>query len=159
MSLTHLDEQGRARMVDVTGKAITARMAVAEGFVVMQPTTRDRFFDGGLPKAGAAEAVATARLAGIMGAKQTGALIPLCHPLTLDSIEVSIERDGVDRVRIEATARITAKTGVEMEALTAASVAALTIYDLCKAIDRSIEITGIRLLKNTGGSRGDFEAK
>jgi cyclic pyranopterin phosphate synthase len=150
---THLDARGHARMVDVGGKPVSAREATAEGFIVIQRTTLQAIADQKVPKG---EVFGTARLAGIMAAKQCGNLIPLCHPLPIESVEVGfdipeLEPDGDEavRVRIKATARITAKTGVEMEALTAVSVAALTIYDMCKAIDKTMVIEGIRLISKT----------
>ncbi len=159
-ALSHLDSAGRARMVDVGGKPITAREAVAEGFVSLQPATVRAIADGTVPKG---EVLAVARIAGIMAAKRCGELIPLCHPLGLEGVTVDFEvppvpavgADAVDpvRIRIEAAARVTGRTGVEMEALTAVSVAALTVYDMCKAIDKSMEIGGIRLLRKTGGTR------
>ena len=147
-------------MVDVGDKPITARVATAEGFIVIQATTLAAIAEGRVPKG---EVLGTARIAGIMAAKRCGELIPLCHPLPIESVEVHFElpqapadsRQSVE-VRIEATARITAKTGVEMEALTAVSVAALTIYDMCKAIDKTMVIEGIRLLKKTGGTKGNL---
>ena len=147
--LTHLDEQGRATMVDVGGKPITRREATAEGFVAMSAATLDLLMAGRLPKG---EALATARIAGILAAKRCGELIPLCHPLPLESVEVSFEPQAAG-VRVEATACITAKTGVEMEALTAVSVAALTIYDMAKAVDKEMRIEGVRLLSKTGGTK------
>lgn len=159
-TFSHLDEQGRARMVDVGEKPVTRRAAVAEGFVTMRPETLRRLTgeDGQLSKAGPAEALATARVAGVMAAKRTGELIPLCHPLPLDAVNLAFEPQG-DRLRIVATATITARTGVEMEALTAVSVAALCVYDLCKAIDKEMQINGVRLLSKTGGTRGDYTAR
>ena len=147
--LTHLDEAGRARMVNVGDKPVTRREATAEGFVVLSPATLDLLVAGKLPKG---EALATARIAGILAAKRCGELIPLCHPLPLESVEVSFEPMG-DRLRIEATARITAKTGIEMEALTAVTVAALTIYDMAKAVDKAMRIEGVRLLRKSGGTK------
>lgn len=153
MTLTHTDEEGRARMVDVGAKDVTTRTAVASGFVRMTPATVETIRAHRTPKGDPLE---TARLAGIMAAKRTAELIPLCHLLALNHADVQLElRD--DGVRITATARIDGKTGVEMEALTAASVAALTIYDMCKAIDRSMIITDIRLESKTGGRSGDFQ--
>ena len=156
--LTHVDEAGRARMVDVTAKAETAREAEAEAFVEMAPETMALLVGGRLPKG---EAIATARIAGIQAAKKCGDLIPLCHPLALESVEVAFEPEPDSpqraRLRITATTRITAKTGVEMEALAAVSVAALTIYDMCKGVDRTMRIDGIRLLRKTGGKHG-FQA-
>jgi len=148
--LTHLDSQGRAQMVDVGAKPVSAREAVAEGFITLQRSTIQAIADEKVPKG---EVFGTARIAGIMAAKRTGELIPLCHPLPVESVEVAfdipeLEPDGNEpvRVRIKATTRITGKTGVEMEALTAVSVAALTIYDMCKAIDKTMVIDGIKLL-------------
>ena len=155
--LTHLDSKGRARMVDVGGKPITAREAHAEGFITLQRSTIDAIANDTVPKG---EVFGTARLAGIMAAKRCGELIPLCHPLPIESVEVTFDipelEPGGDepiRVHIRAIARITAKTGVEMEALTAVSVAALTIYDMCKAIDKTMVIDGVRLVKKTGGTK------
>ena len=142
--LTHLDEQGRARMVDVGDKPPMRRIAIAEGYFCAAPETLDRLMSGDLPKG---EALAVARIAGIQASKRCDALIPLCHTLPLDCVSVDFERTEPDRVRIEATAIITAKTGVEMEALTAVSIAALTLYDMTKAIDRKLTIEGIRLVK------------
>src|SRR5689334_7068314 len=144
-ALTHLDEAGRASMVDVGGKAVTARRAVAEGYVLLLPETLRAIAEERIPKG---EVLAVARVAGIMAAKRTGELIPLCHPLPVESVEVDFDLpsfepvDGEERValRVKAVARISGKTGVEMEALTAVSVAALTIYDMCKAIDKGIVI-------------------
>jgi len=153
MTLTHTDEEGRARMVDVGDKDVTTRTAVASGFVRMTPVTVETIRAHRTPKGDPLE---TARLAGIMAAKRTADLIPLCHPLALNHADVQLElRD--DGVAIKAIARIDGKTGVEMEALTAASVAALTIYDMCKAIDRSMIITDIRLESKTGGRSGDYQ--
>jgi cyclic pyranopterin monophosphate synthase len=151
--LSHLDESGKAKMVDVGGKAVTQREAVAEGFITLQRLTLQAIAEEKLPKG---EVWSTARLAGIMAAKRTGELIPLCHPLGVESVGVDFEIPDLDstgeteiKIRIKAVARIVAKTGVEMEALTAVSVAALTIYDMCKAVDKTMVITGIRLLKKT----------
>ncbi len=152
--LSHIDSQGRAQMVDVGDKPVTAREAVAEGFITLQPATLKAISDSTVPKG---EVLGTARIAGIMAAKRTGELIPLCHPLPLESVEVHFEMPTTteSRVRITATTRITAKTGVEMEALTAVSLAALTIYDMCKAIDKTMTIDGIRLLRKTGGTKNN----
>lgn len=152
--LTHLDEQGAARMVDVGGKASTARKAIASGRIRMSPQALDAIRDGSGPKG---DVIAAARIAGIMAAKKTGELIPLCHPLALDSVTVdfAFEDDGI---RATATASLTGKTGVEMEAMTAASVALLTIYDMAKAIDKAMVIDGIRLLSKSGGKSGDWTA-
>ncbi len=152
--LTHLDDQGRARMVDVGWKPDTQREAVARGFVAMQPETL-RLIVGGLVKKG--DVLATARLAGIMGAKQTPQLIPMCHPIPLNHITVELEADDSrSGIHITATAKAEAKTGVEMEALTAVSVAALTLYDMCKSVDRGMWIQDIRLVKKLGGKSGDI---
>jgi cyclic pyranopterin phosphate synthase len=149
-ALTHLDRTGAARMVDVGHKPVSAREAIAEGFITLQPSTMQAIANAKVPKG---EVFGTARIAGIQAAKKCGELIPLCHPLPIESVEVGfdipeLEPDGAEpvRVRIKATARITAKTGVEMEALTAVSVAALTVYDMCKAIDKTMTIDGIRLV-------------
>jgi cyclic pyranopterin phosphate synthase len=151
--LSHLDKTGKAKMVDVGNKPITRREAIAEGFITLQRSTLQAIADDKLPKG---EAFSTARLAGIMAAKRTGDLIPLCHPLGIESVEVDFDipdlhsaSDNQIKLRIKAIAKIAAKTGVEMEALTAVSVAALTLYDMCKAIDKSMTITGIRLLSKT----------
>ena len=152
--MTHLDEQGRVSMVDVGAKPITDREAVARGQVSMQPETL-RLIQEGLMKKG--DVLTIAQLAGIMGAKQTSQLIPLCHPLPLNQIDVQLELDSANsRVEITATARTSGKTGVEMEALTAVSVAALTIYDMCKAVDRGMHIEAIRLVRKRGGQSGDI---
>ena len=152
--LTHLDESGQASMVDVGDKPVTQREAVARGFVSMKPETL-RLIKEGLVKKG--DALNTARLAGIMGAKQTANLIPLCHPLPLDQVSVDFELDE-DRcgIHITASARTSAKTGVEMEALTAVSVAALTLYDMCKSADRGMRIQDVRLVRKLGGKSGDI---
>jgi cyclic pyranopterin phosphate synthase len=154
--LTHFDAQGRARMVDVSDKDVTARVAIARGSVEMEPATLERIRLGGIKKG---DVLAVARLAGIMAAKRTHDLIPLCHPLALTAVEVDLravpERNTVD---IEAMVRTTGRTGVEMEALTAVSVAALTVYDMCKAIDRAMRITDIRLVHKSGGKSGSYEA-
>ena len=154
--LSHLDSRGRARMVDVARKPVTAREAHAEGFITLQRATIQAIADEKVPKG---EVFGTARIAGILAAKRCGELIPLCHPLAVESVEVSFDIPELEprgtlavRVHIRAIARISGKTGVEMEALTAVSVAALTIYDMCKAIDKAMTIDGIRLVKKTGGS-------
>ncbi|HQQ40930.1 MAG TPA: cyclic pyranopterin monophosphate synthase MoaC [Clostridia bacterium] len=153
-TLTHLDEHGAARMVDVSEKDVTHREATAESFVVMKPETLELIVSGTMPKG---DVFATARIAGILAAKRTSELIPLCHPLALTSVRVEPVACPPDRVRITAEVRCDEKTGVEMEALTAASVAALTIYDMCKAVDRGMEIASVRLLKKSGGKSGLFE--
>ena len=152
--LTHVDAEGRARMVDVGGKPETEREAVAAGSVLMQPATLALILEGGIEKG---DVLTTARLAGIMGAKQTSALIPLCHPIPLTQVAVELEPDQERAaVHITATARTVARTGVEMEAMTAVSVAALTVYDMCKAVDRAIRIEGVRLLRKRGGKSGEI---
>lgn len=152
MSLTHSDDEGRARMVDVGNKAVTTRTAVASGFVRMAAATVEAIREHRTPKGDPLE---VARLAGIMAAKRTSELIPLCHTLALNHADVQVElRDN--GVAIIATAATDSKTGVEMEALTAASVAALTIYDMCKAIDKAMVLTDIRLESKTGGRSGDY---
>jgi cyclic pyranopterin monophosphate synthase len=154
--LSHLDESGRPRMVDVSDKPETAREATARGTVLMSPETL-RLAVSGIGKKG--DVLTTARIAGIMAAKRTHELIPLCHPLPLTAIEVDLTPDETrGALDITATVRTTAKTGVEMEALTAVSVAALTVYDMLKAAQKDIRITDIRLLQKTGGKSGDFFA-
>lgn len=152
--LTHLDAEGHAHMVDVGGKPVTEREAVAKGSVVMQPETLALIAAGELEKG---DALATARIAGIMAAKQTPSLIPLCHPIPLTYVAVELELDEAgSAVNITATARTAAQTGVEMEAMTAVSIAALTLYDMCKAVDRSIHIEAVRLVRKSGGASGDI---
>ena len=154
LHLTHLDEQGRARMVDVGGKDVTSREAVARGYVSIQPETA-RLIKEGLMKKG--DVLTLAQLAGIMGAKKTSELRPLCHPLPLDRVDVDLELDEAKgRINVTATASTTARTGVEMEALTAVSVAALTLYDMCKSVDRGMRIEAVRLVRKTGGRSGDI---
>ena len=156
-ALTHLDTQGTARMVDVGYKADTERIAVAGGRVLVNPETFAAIRDG-LVKKG--DVLTVARIAGIMAAKRTSELIPLCHPIPLTHIDVDLELDATaSAVNIRATARTTGKTGVEMEALTAVSVAALTVYDMAKALDREMRIEGIHLLEKRGGKSGDYRAK
>lgn len=151
--LTHLDSQGRANMVDVSDKAQTVREAVAEARVRMRTETLQMIVDGEHPKG---DVFAVARIAGIQAAKKTSDLIPLCHPLMLTSVKVELQADGGDAVLIRARCKLTGQTGVEMEALTAASVAALTIYDMCKAVDRGMVIEQVRLLEKVGGKSGHF---
>lgn len=152
--LSHLDEQGRARMVDVGGKAETQRVAIALGTIRMAPATLAALRDGKTPKG---DVLAVARIAGIMAAKRTAELIPLCHPLSLDSVavEFAFVADGIEA---RATASLTGRTGVEMEALTAVSVALLTVYDMAKAIDKAMVIDGVRLIEKRGGKSGDWRA-
>ena len=152
--LTHLDEHGQATMVDVGGKPDTEREAIARGTVRMEPGTLAMIVSGSAPKG---DVLAVARIAGIMAAKRTSELIPLCHPLMLSQVAVEIRPDSGESVlEIEARVRTTGKTGVEMEALTAVSVAALTIYDMCKAVDRGMRITDIRLAEKRGGKSGEI---
>jgi cyclic pyranopterin phosphate synthase len=151
--LTHFDAEGRAVMVDVGGKPITDRSATARARVVMQPATL-AMIRGGTAKKG--DVLGVARLAGIMAAKRTADLIPLCHPLPITNVTIDLEPAGEDTVEIAATVKTTGQTGVEMEALTAASVAALTVYDMCKAVDRGMRIEGLRVVAKSGGKSGDF---
>jgi len=151
--LSHFDEHGASRMVDVTAKAETARVAVASGLVRMKPETLLLILDRRVAKGDVFE---VARLAGIMGAKQTSHLIPLCHPLPISGVTVDLVPEGQDAVRITAEVRVTGKTGVEMEALTAVSVAALTVYDMVKAADREMTIEAVRLDRKAGGKSGEF---
>ena len=153
--LTHLDERGRARMVDVSAKPVTARLAEAEAFVRMAPETLALALGG----AAKGDVLGTARLAGIMAAKRTADLIPLCHPLPIDGVSADLEADeALPGIRIVTAVRTTGRTGVEMEALTAASVAALTIYDMLKAVQRDMEIGGLRVRLKDGGASGRYEA-
>jgi cyclic pyranopterin phosphate synthase len=155
--LTHLDERGTARMVDVGTKAETERLAVAGGTVYMQPETLHLIREGALKKG---DVLTVARIAGIMAAKKTADLIPLCHPLPLTHVDVDLILDEAQQaVHIRATARTTGKTGVEMEALTAVTVAALTVYDMAKAVDRGMRLGDIRLLEKHGGQHGDYVAE
>ena len=154
--LTHLGKRGEARMVDVSGKASTERVAIAEGRVRMRPATLALVKKGNARKG---DVLGAARLAGIMAAKRTHELIPLCHPLLLTKVAVDIEPDeALPGLRVTALARVTGKTGVEMEALTAASVACLTIYDMVKAVERGMRIEGIRLIEKRGGKSGVYRA-
>ena len=152
---THFDDQGNAHMVDVGGKEVTERVATAKGSVLMQPETIALIRQGGIKKG---DVLSVARLAGIMGAKKTPDLIPLCHPLALTSVSVDLtvdpDRNAVD---ITATCKLSGKTGVEMEALTAVSVAALTVYDMCKAVDKGMRLSDIRLVHKSGGKSGTYE--
>jgi cyclic pyranopterin phosphate synthase len=154
--LTHLGAQGEAHMVDVGAKTETERTAIAEGAVVMQAATLDTILAGNVKKG---DVLGTARIAGIMAAKRAHDLIPLCHPLLLTKVTVEVEPDeSLPGLRVKALARVIGKTGVEMEALTAASIACLTIYDMAKAVDRGMTITDIRLVGKTGGKSGDYRA-
>jgi cyclic pyranopterin phosphate synthase len=153
---THFDADGKARMVDVSEKAESERIATAKGQIVMQPATLALIRDGGVKKG---DVLSVARLAGIMGAKRTPDLIPLCHPLALTSVKVELTlNEAAHAIDIAATCKLVGRTGVEMEALTAVSVAALTVYDMCKAVDRGMVIGDIRLTHKSGGKSGDYEA-
>ena len=151
--LTHLDADGHATMVDVTEKSVTTREAVAEARVRMLPNTLQMIQSGGHPKG---DVFAVARIAGIMAAKKTHELIPLCHPLLLTSVKVELSAEGDNVVHVLSRCKLAGQTGVEMEALTAASVAALTIYDMCKAVDKGMTIESVRLLEKTGGKSGHY---
>ncbi len=154
--LTHLDEHGAAHMVDVGEKSVTERSASAQTLVSMQPQTLARLLSGDMPKG---DVIATARIAGIQAAKKTPDLIPLCHPLMLSAVSVDFEPDQArGELTITATCKLKGRTGVEMEALTAVSVAALTIYDMCKAVEKGIVIGPTRLIRKSGGKSGDFQA-
>jgi cyclic pyranopterin phosphate synthase len=155
--LTHLAKAGEARMVDVSGKAVTARVAVAEGRVIMAAKTLELVLAGNAKKG---DVLGAARIAGIMAGKRTHELIPLCHPLPVSKIAVEIEPDrNLPGLIVRATAQVTGQTGVEMEALTAVSVACLTIYDMVKAVERGMRIEGIRLIEKSGGKSGRYRAK
>ena len=157
MALTHFDAKGDAHMVDVSEKEITARIAVAENHIKMRQETFDIIEEGRAKKG---DVLGVARLAGIMAAKRTPDLIPLCHPLPISKVSVDLEPDAsLPGIRITATVKTTGQTGVEMEALTAASVAALTVYDMTKAVDKEMEISGLRVVLKDGGKSGRFEAK
>lgn len=152
--LSHIGASGEAHMVDVSAKVDTVRVAVAEGFVKMKPETLSTIREGNAKKG---DVIGTARIAGIMAAKQTSNLIPLCHPLMLSKVSVDISEDpDLPGLRVEAIVKLTGKTGVEMEALTAVSVTCLTIYDMAKAVDKTMEIGGIRVMEKSGGKSGDF---
>ncbi len=152
--LTHFDASGQAAMVDVTDKEITSRTATARARIVMQPETLALIRHGDAKKG---DVLGVARLAGIMAAKRTADLIPLCHPLPISAVTMELTADPIaNAVEIEATVRTTGRTGVEMEALTAASVAALTVYDMCKAVDRGMRIEAVRVVRKSGGKSGDF---
>ena len=153
VELTHFDERGASRMVDVSGKPVTFRKARARAWLRMEPSTLAMVLDRKLAKGDVLE---VARLAGIMGAKRTGDLIPLCHPLGIDSVELSLAPVDERTLQIEATVKLEGRTGVEMEALTAVSIAALTVYDMCKAVDRGMVIEQVRLEEKSGGRSGDY---
>ena len=152
--MTHLDEKGRARMVDISDKDVTRRRALARGTVRMQPETLRRILDADLPKG---DVLAVARTAGIMAAKRTSELIPLCHPLPVEAVQIDFRADGDDALTIEATVTVTARTGAEMEALTAVAVAGLTVYDMCKAVDRAMELSDVALVEKIGGRSGHWK--
>lgn len=153
-ALTHLDALGNAHMVDVSGKDVTSRSATAKARVIMLPATLALILEG---KAAKGDVLATARIAGIMAAKKTSELIPLCHPLMISKVSVDFEHDmAVSAIDVVATVKVEGKTGVEMEALTACSVACLTLYDMCKAVDRGMRITDLRLMEKMGGKSGHF---
>jgi len=155
-TFTHINQDGKANMVDVTAKEVTVRQAIAEAYVDMSAETLALIVNGQHHKG---DVFATARIAGIMAAKKTSDIIPLCHPLALTKVEVNITAESeYNRVRIESLCKLSGKTGVEMEALTAASVAALTIYDMCKAIQKDMVISSVKLLEKTGGKSGHFKA-
>lgn len=157
MNLSHVDEKGNARMVDVSMKEITAREAVATGFVYMKRDTLKMIAEGSTPKG---DVLSTARIAGIMAAKRTWELIPMCHQIPLDAVQLDLEEDREKSgIRIKATVRCSWKTGVEMEALTAVSVAALTVYDMCKAVDKDMVIGDIAIVKKSGGKSGTYIRK
>lgn len=153
MELSHFNEQGRAKMVDVSDKEITTRTAAAQTTVKMRPDTLRRILDGGVEKG---DVLAVAQVAGIMAAKKTSDWIPMCHPLPLTGININFGDNGRDELYIEAIVKTTGKTGVEMEALTAVSAAALTVYDMCKAMQKDMEIGPTRLVSKTGGKSGDY---
>ncbi|GLP86232.1 cyclic pyranopterin monophosphate synthase MoaC [Epibacterium sp. DP7N7-1] len=156
MSLTHFDQKGDAHMVDVSDKDVTARIAVAEGHIKMAKTTYETIAEGRAKKG---DVLSVARLAGIMGAKKTAELIPLCHPLPITKVAVELTLDpDLPGVRVEGTVKTTGQTGVEMEALTAVSTACLTVYDMAKAVDKAMEIGGIRVMLKDGGKSGRYEA-
>ena len=155
--LSHLDEQGRARMVDVSEKEVTSRIAIARGTVHMRPETLALILEDKIEKG---DVFSVARVAGIMAAKKTSELIPMCHPLNITSVEIDLTaQQEPARVEIEASVRVSGKTGVEMEAMTAVAVAGLTIYDMCKAVDREMSLGEIRLVKKSGGKSGTFIRK
>ncbi|MBI2997944.1 MAG: cyclic pyranopterin monophosphate synthase MoaC [Deltaproteobacteria bacterium] len=155
--LSHLDAEGRARMVDVTGKDVTERIAAARGKILMRPETLTLIMEKKVEKG---DVFSVARVAGIMAAKKTSELIPMCHPLNITSVEIDLTpQKNPPRVEIEAVVRVTGKTGVEMEAMTAVAVSGLTIYDMCKAVDREMSIGEVRLVKKSGGKSGTFIRK
>ena len=154
--LTHLDKEGRAKMVDVTGKPSTVREAIARGSVYIKPETLKLIQDKKIPKG---DVLCVARVAGIQAVKKTSEIIPMCHPLNITSVNIDFILDNKNRIDIEACVKVTGQTGVEMEALTAVSVAALTIYDMCKAVDKEMVISDIMLIEKRGGRSGHFKRK
>jgi len=155
--LTHIDKQGRVKMVDVTEKLSTQRKAIARGYVYMKPATLKLILDKKMPKG---DVLCVARIAGISAAKKTGDLIPMCHPLNITAVNINIDPDSSkNKIDIEAEVKVTGQTGVEMEALTAVSVAALTIYDMCKAVDKEMAISDIMLIEKRGGRSGMYKRK
>jgi len=154
MDFTHFDENGKSRMVDVTDKGVTAREATATGYIIMKKETLERILDNKIFKGNVFE---VARVAGIMGVKQTANLIPMCHPLNISSVDIDFIPDMENsRVKISVTVKLSGKTGVEMEALTGVSIAALTIYDMCKAVDKGMVISDVKLIEKKGGKSGHF---
>lgn len=154
MDFTHFDQNGKSRMVDVTDKSITSRQATATGYVIMKKETLERILDNKIFKGNVFE---VARVAGIMGVKQTANLIPMCHPLNISSVDIDFFPDLENsRVKISVTVKLSGKTGVEMEALTGVSIAALTIYDMCKAVDKEMVISDVKLIEKKGGKSGHF---
>lgn len=151
--LTHLNKKGEAIMVDVSSKRKTERTAIAEGIIKMKPETLNKILEHNIPKG---DVLSVARVAGIMAVKKTPDLIPLCHPLSIDAVSIEFEKKGDDTLYIQCIVKTTEKTGVEMEALTGVSVACLTVYDMCKAVEKGIEIGPIRLVKKTGGKSGTY---
>ncbi|MCG2675703.1 cyclic pyranopterin monophosphate synthase MoaC [bacterium] len=151
--LTHFDKEGRARMVDISGKKATKREAMASADVIMKPRTLKTIKEGKMAKG---DVLSVAKVAGIMAAKRTSELIPMCHPLEISNIDITFNLKGKDRIQIKSKVKCLGRTGVEMEALTAAAVSALTIYDMCKAVDREMVISDMKLLKKTGGKNGVF---
>lgn len=151
--LTHFDREGKAKMVDVSGKKITKREAIASATVIMKPETLKMIREGRMAKG---DVLSVAKVAGIMAAKRTSELIPMCHPLEISNVEIAFALKGKNRIQIRSKVKCLGKTGVEMEALMAASISALTIYDMCKAVDREMVISDVKLLKKTGGKSGVF---
>ncbi|MBU4310077.1 cyclic pyranopterin monophosphate synthase MoaC [bacterium] len=153
MKYGHFDREGRAKMVDISGKKVTKREAVASADVIMKPKTLKMIKEGKMAKG---DVLSVAKVAGIMAAKRTSELIPMCHPLEISNIDITFNLKGKDRIQIKSKVKCLGRTGVEMEALTAAAVSALTIYDMCKAVDREMVISDMKLLKKTGGKNGVF---